>query len=102
LTFTIESGNAKEADAVMKDVLLARGGTNSGGTAFVDTVVLCANCVKPEAASGPKFKQCSSCAKRRYCSRECQRAHWKASHKKQCESQRAKSKDAAAPSSSTA
>lgn len=28
--------------------------------------------------------RCTACAKRKYCSRDCQRAHWRAGHKEEC------------------
>ena len=41
---------------------------------------VCKNCLK----DGTGFERCSKCKCVRYCSRECQRAHWKRSHKKVC------------------
>jgi splicing suppressor protein 51 len=42
----------------------------------------CAQCQRT-AAEGLNLKRCAKCQSTRYCSRECQRAHWKA-HKKEC------------------
>ena len=48
-------------------------------------VCMCANdsCCKVEPENGPKFKVCSRCKMRYYCSRECQKADWQ-DHKKMC------------------
>jgi hypothetical protein len=40
-------------------------------------------CAAHEAENGPKFSLCSRCMRVRYCSRECQKADWKA-HKATC------------------
>ena len=45
-----------------------------------DRMHVCKNCLK----DGTGFERCSKCKCVRYCSRECQRAHWKRSHKKVC------------------
>lgn len=42
------------------------------------------NCGKVEDKMGT-YKACSRCKNAHYCSRECQKAHWKANHKKVCE-----------------
>lgn len=45
----------------------------------------CSQCGVPE--SEPRlYKMCSRCGATAYCSRECQAAHWKAGHKKECRS----------------
>jgi len=43
----------------------------------------CANCTKPEPLDN-KFPECARCKQVRYCQKECQVAHWKAHHKKEC------------------
>ena len=46
---------------------------------------VCSNCLAPEgSASAPKLSACARCSLVLYCSRECQRAHWKANHKQYC------------------
>jgi len=43
------------------------------------------NCSAPEGSvSAPKLSACSRCGLVVYCSRDCQRAHWKANHKQYC------------------
>jgi hypothetical protein len=43
----------------------------------------CNMCEKTEAALGKKLSACASCGRAWYCSRECQKSHWK-SHKGLC------------------
>jgi len=46
---------------------------------------VCGNCSAPEVNdSALKFLACARCGLVFYCSRECQRAHWKANHKQHC------------------
>ena len=45
-----------------------------------ERMYVCKNCLK----DGTGFERCSKCKCVRYCSRECQRAHWKRSHKDVC------------------
>ncbi|CAH1775893.1 unnamed protein product [Owenia fusiformis] len=42
-------------------------------------VALCSNCGSPN-----KLHMCSACHMVRYCGRECQKAHWKQTHKDEC------------------
>jgi len=43
----------------------------------------CAQCDKTKSDSGNNLKCCAKCKTTKYCSRECQKAHWK-KHKKDC------------------
>jgi len=46
---------------------------------------ICGNCSTPEGnESAPSLSGCSRCGLVFYCSKECQRAHWKANHKHHC------------------
>jgi hypothetical protein len=46
---------------------------------------MCANCfVYEKRIEDDNFMKCSQCRQVTYCSRECQREHWKKAHKKQC------------------
>jgi hypothetical protein len=46
---------------------------------------VCNNCFSPEgSATAPKLSACARCGLVVYCSRECQRVHWKAGHKQLC------------------
>jgi hypothetical protein len=45
----------------------------------VTSVDCCSNC----HAQGAKYR-CATCRRTRYCSKKCQKAHWKASHKERC------------------
>lgn len=50
------------------------------------SVELCANCFAAEGrASLPKLSACARCGLVAYCSRDCQRAHWKSNHKQHCD-----------------
>jgi len=45
----------------------------------------CSNCLAPEgSSSAPKLSACARCGLVAYCSRDCQKAHWKANHKQHC------------------
>lgn len=54
---------------------------------MADTNICCANCSKTEF-NAPNLKYCAKCRGTRYCSRDCQTAHWKV-HKKVCAKQAA-------------
>ena len=43
---------------------------------------ICSGCMKE--VKGDKLKSCSGCFKAKYCSRACQRRHWKIHNKKVC------------------
>jgi len=46
---------------------------------------VCDNCSAPEGSDGvPKLSACARCSLVVYCSKDCQRAHWKAGHKQRC------------------
>jgi len=46
---------------------------------------ICGNCSAPKGSvSAPKLSACSRCGLVVYCSRDCQRAHWKANHREHC------------------
>jgi hypothetical protein len=45
---------------------------------------MCANCYVLEKTLDEKLLKCGQCRLIKYCSRECQREHWKEAHKKQC------------------
>ncbi|CAI2368363.1 unnamed protein product [Moneuplotes crassus] len=47
-----------------------------------DAALKCSYCGCPEGSI--KHKLCSACKKVYYCSAECQKQHWKATHKKEC------------------
>jgi len=44
----------------------------------------CSWCDKPPADIQHQHSSCAACKQTRYCCKECQRLHWKASHKKEC------------------
>jgi len=46
---------------------------------------VCGNCSAPEGSeSAPKLLACARCGLVFYCSKDCQRTHWKADHKQHC------------------
>jgi hypothetical protein len=49
------------------------------------TLAKCSNpaCEKKESTKG-EFSKCSACKKSSYCSRVCQKEHWKSGHKAVC------------------
>ena len=49
------------------------------------TKQVCGNCRSPEGSGGiSKLSACARCGLVVYCSRDCQRSHWKANHKHHC------------------
>lgn len=44
----------------------------------------CAGCGVVRGADAPHFKLCGACKLVAYCTAECQRAHWKRAHKREC------------------
>ena len=58
---------------------------DKGKKSSASNAKLCSNCSAPEgSASAPKLSACSRCGLEVYCSRDCQRVHWKLSHKQHC------------------
>jgi splicing suppressor protein 51 len=55
---------------------------NSCGVNSTSSTDICAKCTKPGSSESP-LQRCSRCKSTRYCSLECQKAHWK-THKKAC------------------
>merc|ERR1712096_261091 len=45
---------------------------------------VCFGCGMPEGTNGMKLHHCAGCAAAVYCSKECQKKHWKAGHKLDC------------------
>jgi len=57
----------------------------NGKQKFPLNAKLCSNCSVAEgSAIAPKLSACARCGLERYCSKDCQRAHWKANHKQHC------------------
>ena len=52
---------------------------------FTPNAKVCGNCFVPDGTDGaPKLSACARCGLVVYCSRDCQRPHWKANHKQHC------------------
>lgn len=47
-------------------------------------LAVCAQCGTQETRTIGDYRKCSSCGAVHYCGRDCQRKHWKLSHKKDC------------------
>lgn len=45
----------------------------------------CAFCMDRECPYSERFKRCSRCKRKHYCSKECLLEHWESGHKKHCE-----------------
>ena len=45
--------------------------------------ILCGSCGTTQQ-EGEKYNQCGGCKKVRYCSKACQREHWRGGHRKAC------------------
>ena len=77
-----------DADAQRQFRRFNRQNTNAKLEASVGTNEMCANCFVLEHAlekNGEKLFLCSQCRQIKYCSRKCQREHWKKAHKYKCE-----------------
>jgi hypothetical protein len=44
----------------------------------------CAQCGAARRKNNKKLQRCAGCGLIRYCSRECQKAHWKVQHRHEC------------------
>ena len=73
------AGAAYDAEVVRHLATLPPGPTK----ADVSRRCSSASCNKPEEHAG-QFKTCGRCSSAWYCSAACQRAHWKAAHKREC------------------
>jgi hypothetical protein len=47
-------------------------------------VTPCSGCGASNPEGAPAFKRCAACQAVAYCTRECQKAHWKKAHKREC------------------
>ena len=57
----------------------------SGRTYARDRPCSCAACGKEPSATGKRLQVCAGCRSVSYCSKQCQREHWKNGHKAECE-----------------
>jgi hypothetical protein len=57
-----------------------------GVGASVPSPTVCAHCQKRDGDNSVNLRVCSGCEVVLYCSRTCQRQHWVAGHKHECES----------------
>jgi hypothetical protein len=64
--------------------------SKSGLSMSADAVLGCAFCGKNPEAGSKKLEKCSKCQAVWYCSKECQRKHWKSGHKAMCSFPKAK------------
>lgn len=48
-------------------------------------LVFCAGCMRHELKDGPLFMCCGKCERAAYCTRECQRSHWRKEHRAECQ-----------------
>ena len=83
------SGIAQNVELAYKFCKMASQQGQSHASEFLPTVKAaleprpCAQCGAVEPALG-KFNKCAGCKVVRYCSADCQRAHWKTTHKGDC------------------
>jgi hypothetical protein len=64
-----------------RDEILEKKGSKMIGQS---SMFVCANCSRTESEEGKGLKSCSTCLLTFYCSKECQKSHWKSAHKKEC------------------
>ena len=73
-------GKPEKAKTVRRGRCVDAGESGSGNG--VRLSAMCANCRAIEPVGGDiKFSICTWCQVARYCSRDCQKSHWKAQHK---------------------
>jgi TPR repeat protein len=70
---------SKEPDDGCKDM-----NTNILAPALTCSNPTCTEIEKFRAPASEKFRKCTRCHRSMYCSRECQRKHWKTGHKAEC------------------
>merc|ERR1711907_860850 len=75
------SGEKNYIDVLFESGLHASGLDNLEQK-LADKALACGHCEKPQGTQ--KFLKCSTCLLVSYCSKECQKAHWKKSHKSEC------------------
>ena len=64
----------EDASATLSGFAVDKGGNH----------VRCAACKREHKWGEDPFKVCSACRVPHYCTKECQRAHWRAQHKREC------------------
>jgi hypothetical protein len=60
------------------------------GLMSADAILGCTFCGKKPEGGSKKLQKCSKCQAVRYCSKECQKKHWKGGHKAMCSFPKAK------------
>ena len=78
-----ERDKARARDAVAAQRAESEASPRACGRKIPPDVVACEACAAVAEPRGAKFMQCSRCRTTRYCSKECQKAHW-TTHKKYC------------------
>jgi hypothetical protein len=68
----------------MSKILLKENKKHVKNTTNLSEGEMCANCYVLEKTLDERLLKCGQCRLIKYCSRECQREHWKKAHKKQC------------------
>lgn len=72
---------ANTVDEFREEIL----GKNGDYSKMVSKAFGCAQCRKTEGDNSKHLKACGKCKIVFYCSKECQAAHWKTKHKRECE-----------------